>query len=92
MSRLAVDQGFVSDVSTVKSLGLSLPRRLNGPNRWGTEQFAQTQMSYVLVRILQHFGSIESRDVRPLKETFGTTMASGNGTIVSLVRREETKN
>lgn len=51
------------------------------------QQFALTEASYTMVRLVQKFGDIESRDSEPWKEQFGLTTASLNGTKVALVPR-----
>jgi hypothetical protein len=49
-----------------------------------TEQFAITESSYVIVRLLQEFKNIEPRDPEPFTELLGLTLASKNGCLVSL--------
>ncbi|KAF1988945.1 cytochrome protein [Aulographum hederae CBS 113979] len=48
------------------------------------QQFALVEASYVIVRLLQTFAGIQSRDDEPFKETVGLTLASKNGTLVAL--------
>jgi hypothetical protein len=48
------------------------------------EQFALTEASYVTVRLLQEFASIESRDSDPWMESYTLVVCSKNGTQVSL--------
>lgn len=55
-----------------------------GPRICPGQQFALTEAGYTLIRIAQCFKSIESRDDRPFKEGLTLTLASENGTKVSL--------
>lgn len=48
------------------------------------EQFALTESSYVIVRLMQEFKSIEARDSAPFTELLGLTLANKNGTLVGL--------
>ena len=48
------------------------------------EQFALTEASYTIVRIIQEFPNIESRDSEPWTEHFHLTLSSANGTKVAL--------
>jgi hypothetical protein len=50
------------------------------------EQFAIMEASYVLIRFLQEFATIESRDSRPWQENIALTTSSLNGVRVSLKR------
>ena len=58
-----------------------------GPRICIGQQFALTETSYTVVRILQSFGGIESRDHRPWTELLGVTLASAYGTKVALTPR-----
>ncbi len=55
-----------------------------GPRICIGQQFALTEASYTIVRILREFSAIESRDSEPFKEAWTLTLASKNGTKVSL--------
>ena len=49
-----------------------------------TEQYALMEVSYTLVRLLQEFSGIESRDPDPWLEQIGISATNGNGAKVSL--------
>jgi len=51
------------------------------------QQFALTEASYTIVRLLQEFAGIENRDKEPWMEQFGLTTASLHGTKVGLLPR-----
>ncbi|EHK46883.1 uncharacterized protein TrAtP1_010519 [Trichoderma atroviride] len=71
-----------------KSLRLSwefLPFN-GGPRICIGQQFAIMEASYVLIRFLQEFETIESRDSRPWQENIALTTSSLNGVRVSLKR------
>ncbi|KAH7402396.1 putative cytochrome P450, partial [Phaeosphaeria sp. MPI-PUGE-AT-0046c] len=55
-----------------------------GPRTCLGQQFAITESSYVIVRLLQEFKNIEPRDPEPFTELLGLTLASKNGCLVSL--------
>ncbi|KAH6983892.1 n-alkane-inducible cytochrome P450 [Ilyonectria destructans] len=55
-----------------------------GPRICTGQQFALTEASYTLCRLVRRFKSIESRDTQPFKEGLTLTLASKNGTKVSL--------
>ncbi|PYH43214.1 cytochrome P450 [Aspergillus saccharolyticus JOP 1030-1] len=55
-----------------------------GPRICIAQQFALTEAGYTIVRILQEYESIESRDPEPLKARVGLTLASANGAKVAL--------
>lgn len=57
-----------------------------GPRICVGQQFALTEASYVVVRMLQRFSAIESRDDQPWTENLGLTTCSLNGTQVALFR------
>lgn len=77
------------------------PDAVNGPLRpgWGFlpfnggpricvgQQYALTEASYTIVRLLQTFGEIEARDDGAWEEGYGLTLCSGRGTKVGLVLR-----
>lgn len=56
-----------------------------GPRICIGQQFALTEAAYTIVRILQEFETIESRDPRPFEEYLNITMSSFHGTMVSMV-------
>jgi len=56
-----------------------------GPRTYPGQGLVLTQISYTLVRILQEFKKIESRDERPWLENIKLTMCNGNGVILGLV-------
>ena len=58
-----------------------------GPRICVGQQFALTEASYTIVRLVQHFSSIQNRDPQPWKELLGMTTASLNGTKVSMTLR-----
>ena len=51
---------------------------------FATEQYAQMEVSYTLVRLLQEFSSIECRDPEPWLEQIGISATNGNGAKVCL--------
>ncbi|KAH7394768.1 n-alkane-inducible cytochrome P450 [Pyrenochaeta sp. MPI-SDFR-AT-0127] len=55
-----------------------------GPRICPGQQFALTEASYTVMRILRRFKSIECRDGQPFKEALTLTLASKNGTKVCL--------
>jgi len=54
--------------------------------KFHTEQFAVTEASYVLIRFLQSFESIQCTDPRPWQEKVSLTFSSLNGVRVSFKR------
>ncbi|KAF7594136.1 hypothetical protein BBP40_009985 [Aspergillus hancockii] len=56
-----------------------------GPRICLGQQFALTEASYTTVRILQSFKGIACRDAEPWREALLLTLASKNGTKVSMV-------
>lgn len=54
-----------------------------GPRICPAQQFALTEAGYTIVRLLQEFESLESRDPEPLEVRVGLTLASANGTKVA---------
>ncbi|KAL7940179.1 cytochrome P450 [Trichoderma barbatum] len=57
-----------------------------GPRICIGQQFAIIEASYVLIRFLQHFEAIESKDARPWQEKIALTVSSLNGVRVSFSR------
>ncbi|KAM3508845.1 hypothetical protein MY11210_006556 [Beauveria gryllotalpidicola] len=55
-----------------------------GPRSCIGQQMAQTEISYVLVRLLQAFGTLESRDDRPFCEAEAVSFYSAHGTMVEM--------
>jgi cytochrome P450 len=55
-----------------------------GPRICPGQQFALTEASYTIMRVLRRFKSIECRDGKPFKEALTLTLASKNGTKVCL--------
>ena len=55
-----------------------------GPRICPGQQFALTEVSYTIVRFLQTFGRIESRDSGPFVERLTMVMTSQNGVKVAL--------
>jgi cytochrome P450 len=55
-----------------------------GPRICVGQQFALTSAGYTIVRILQTFSELESRDPSPWIEHLGVTLSSHNGTKVAL--------
>jgi cytochrome P450 len=55
-----------------------------GPRICIGQQFALTEAGYCIVRIMQEFGAMESRDNRPFEEALTLTLASFNGAKVAL--------
>lgn len=51
------------------------------------QQFALTEASYTIVRLLQEFKGIEDRDGTPWIEQLSLTVASANGVKVGLTPR-----
>nr|WOL36631.1 cytochrome P450 [Pseudogymnoascus verrucosus] len=58
-----------------------------GPRICVGQQFALTEASYTVVRLLQEFKGIENRDRQPWIEAFAVTLASRHGTKVAMVPR-----
>lgn len=58
-----------------------------GPRICVGQQFALTEASYTLVRMLQEFERIENRDARPWEEGLALTLACGNGVKVAMIPR-----
>ncbi|PYH46489.1 cytochrome P450 [Aspergillus saccharolyticus JOP 1030-1] len=57
-----------------------------GPRICIGQRYALTEASYVLVRMVQEFRRLESRDHGPWEESRGLTLCSRNGTLVGLIR------
>lgn len=55
-----------------------------GPRICLGQQYALTEASYVTVRMVQAFASIESRDPEPWTDCVGMTLSSKNGVKVGL--------
>ncbi|KAJ5753478.1 uncharacterized protein N7511_007631 [Penicillium nucicola] len=53
-----------------------------GPRICLGQQFALTEAGYTIVRIMQEFEAMESRDSRPFVQDLKLTMSSANGTMV----------
>ncbi|KFY22430.1 hypothetical protein V493_06615 [Pseudogymnoascus sp. VKM F-4281 (FW-2241)] len=58
-----------------------------GPRICVGQQFALTEAGYTLVRLVQEFERVESRDSRPWLESLHLTLGSGNGVHTSLFPR-----
>ncbi|CAF9934749.1 MAG: hypothetical protein HETSPECPRED_009343 [Heterodermia speciosa] len=58
-----------------------------GPRNCIGQQFALTEASYTVVRLLQEFSGIESRDAQPWTESVGVTCTSANGAKIAMVAR-----
>ncbi|OAQ96056.1 hypothetical protein LLEC1_04623 [Akanthomyces lecanii] len=56
-----------------------------GPRVCLGQRYALTAAGYVLVRMVQHFQKLESRDAGPWEESLALTLCSRNGAKVSLV-------
>jgi cytochrome P450 len=56
-----------------------------GPRICVGQQFALTEASYTIVRLLQEFGSIEDRDGTKWEEQLGLTLACGKGVQVAML-------
>lgn len=56
----------------------------SGPRSCIGQQMAQTEISYVLVRLLQVFGTLRSRDERPFREAEAVSFYSAHGTMVEM--------
>ncbi|KAL6231345.1 hypothetical protein BDW75DRAFT_243987 [Aspergillus navahoensis] len=56
-----------------------------GPRICIGQHYALTEVSYVLVRMVQEFRRLESRDSGPWEESLALTLCSRNGTKVGLV-------
>jgi len=59
-----------------------------GPRVCVGQQFALTEAGYTVVRLLQEFERIESRDPRPWCEKLHLTLSSGNGVKVALFAQD----
>jgi len=57
-----------------------------GPRICLGQQYALTEAGYVIVRMVQEFRVLESRDPEPLREAITLTCASLNGVKVALTR------
>ena len=57
-----------------------------GPRICVGQQFALTEASYTLIRLLQEFSALESKDPRPWAEGLTLTLCSKNGVKVVLKR------
>lgn len=55
-----------------------------GPRKCIGQQFALTQISYVLYRVFQRFGAIGARDEGPMKLDLGITASFPDGVLVSM--------
>jgi len=60
-----------------------------GPRICIGQQFALTEASYTITRLLQEFSGIEDRDGTEWVEQFGLTVASAKGVKVAMVPREK---
>jgi cytochrome P450 len=58
-----------------------------GPRICVGQQFALTEAGYTLVRLVQEFEKIESRDSMPWMESLHLTLGSGNGVQAALFPR-----
>lgn len=58
-----------------------------GPRICVGQQFAITEASYTIVRLVQEFSAIEDRDGTPWQEKLNLTMCSGKGVQVAMVPR-----
>lgn len=56
----------------------------SGPRSCIGQQMAQMEISYVLVRLLQVFPTLESRDGRPFREAEAVSFYSALGTLVAM--------
>lgn len=56
----------------------------SGPRSCIGQQMAQTEISYVLLRLLQTFERLESRDDRPFREAEAVSFYSAHGTLVGM--------
>ena len=54
----------------------------SGPRICMGQQMAQTEISYTIVRLLQEFVTIESKDDRPFKEARAVSFYNAYGTMV----------
>ncbi|KAL9627082.1 MAG: hypothetical protein Q9204_006823, partial [Flavoplaca sp. TL-2023a] len=54
-----------------------------GPRICIGQQYALTEVTYTLIRFLQVFPTITSRDPRPWREVIGISLSNGNGAKVS---------
>lgn len=58
-----------------------------GPRICVGQQFALTEAGYTIVRLVQEFERIESRDPNPWRESLHLTLSSGNGVRAALFPR-----
>jgi len=58
-----------------------------GPRICVGQQFALTEASYTMVRLLQTFKTIEAKDDRPWQEQLHLTVSCANGVLVSMGKR-----
>lgn len=61
-----------------------------GPRICVGQQFALTEAGYTIVRLVQEFKSVESRDPREWLEGLNLTLNSGNGVHVAMTPGEKT--
>ena len=57
---------------------------LGGPRICPAQQMVLTESAYVVVRLMQEFRALESRDAEPWTESLKVTVANRNGVKVSL--------
>lgn len=56
----------------------------SGPRSCIGQEMAQREIAYVLLRLLQAFGEMESRDKRPFREAEAVSFYSAHGTMVAM--------
>ncbi len=60
-----------------------------GPRACPGQEYARTEASYVVIRMLQTFKGVRNRDSREWQEHFGLNLSNENGVVVELVREGE---
>lgn len=59
-----------------------------GPRVCPGQQFALTEASYAIVRIVQEFATVDARDERPWQEQLALTLACNHGVLAALTPRK----
>jgi cytochrome P450 len=82
--RICLGRRFIPPLSGIQSISLQVVTMRSWDTDSSVEQFALTEASYTTVRLMQEFGSIESRDSEPWTERLNLSCTGLNGCKVSL--------